>query len=544
MTLDGTRSKAGKQASFLWEQIDGPALDIQGRETPVARVVTKPFEHFRRLSDIPGVVNISPADAGLYTFRLTIRQGKYVDMSEVRVRSAPFQPGTGGAALHADVYLNGGKDEGGGYLWELKRPTGSQAVLVGATTRMPHFRPDVKGAFLVTETKGGYSFDLWTGRYDVIPTDCGRPDCHPREEERWKSTRHFAVGKDERRHRPDCVRCHTVGHDPGIDNGGFDEACPDAKCPDAMWPLESVSCLACHGPGFRSKANYAEGMCAQCHDAPPRYTKVQEWRRARMSQLTAGLDPAKQAVTPGCPDCHSSQGFVRWLAGKPGKALGLTFAAPVACPTCHDPHGSTNPRQLRLFGDVALRSGLQLKAVGAGALCAACHNAGQTEAAAAATAAAPHAPQADLIFGSTEHPMDCTVCHVAGKADPLGGGHTFRVISETGAPRVAACSRCHGDLKDFDWRGVRPRLKDAMARARAALDRTVRERRLAGGKAVGVGLKDARIVLVDAAGAAVGTPDAALFHRAWAYFVVERDRSIGLHAPKRALALLATAAGQ
>ena len=66
-------------------------------------------------------------------------------------------------------------------------------------------------------------------------------------------------------------------------------------------------------------ASLYKESCAQCHDAPPRYTKVVEWRRAKMSHLTVGLEPAKQSLGGGCPDCHSSQGFVRWQKGDGGK---------------------------------------------------------------------------------------------------------------------------------------------------------------------------------------------------------------------------------
>lgn len=532
VTLDGSKSLVPRGARIRWTQVEGPPVSIEGADGLQPRLVTPPLP--REPSEIPGVLGISHADSPTLRFRLELEDGARRASAETAVRAAPIGPGTGGAAIGADVYLNGGPSKEG-WAWTLTRPDQSKAVLIDADTRTPHFRPDLKGAFVVSEAKAGISFDLWAGRYDIVPTDCGRPDCHPREEERWKKTRHAKVGKDASRHVPACVPCHAVAVDPAVASGGFDEACPGAVCPEAMWPLESVSCLACHGPGFRTQANYAEGMCAQCHDLPPRYTKVAEWRRARMSRLTPSLPPEKQAMTAGCPDCHSSQGFVRWQNGKGGKRLGLTFAQPVACPTCHDPHGSDHPRQLRVFDRLITRSGLQVEKAGAGALCMSCHNAGQGEASAAASLAPPHAPQADLVLGGP-HPADCTACHMAGRADALGGGHTFRVISEKGEERIASCLPCHADLKTFDWKSTREKVRAGLARAALALGKRAKKE---DARAVGIGVVGARVVLVDAAGAEVGKPSRDTFARAYRYLLVLRDRSVGLHNPKRALTLLA-----
>ena len=163
--------------------------------------------------------------------------------------------------------------------------------------------PDVTVVLEANGLKGQTQRTDATGhfRYDLVPKDCGRSDCHAKEEQAWLGTKHAHAA----RHEAACVRCHSVGFDPGATNGGFDEACPGGRCDEKTAVLGVVHCLACHGPGFRSAANYGEGSCAQCHDAPPKYPKVAEWRQAKMSHLTAGLEPAVQVSLPGCPDCHS-----------------------------------------------------------------------------------------------------------------------------------------------------------------------------------------------------------------------------------------------
>jgi hypothetical protein len=512
VTLDGSRSRG---EHFTWKQLAGPPVALEGASEKVAKFRTRPLGEVLPLGEYPGPIAIG--QQALYRFALTAEKDGKSATTEVTVTSASPNPGTGGVPMDTDIYFNGGA--GNEWSWKLTLPEGSQAQLVDATSRTPHFRPDIRGAYVMLEQKSGYNFFVWSGRYDLVPKDCGRSDCHPKEQAAWEKTKHAGAA----RHDPACVRCHSVAFDPGAQNGGFDEACPGGKCDGDKVVLGVVYCLSCHGPGFRSAANFAEGSCAQCHDAPPKYTKVAEWRQAKMARLTPGLEPAVQVTKTGCPDCHSSQGFVRWMKGKPGRALGPTYAAPVACPTCHDPHSADHPHQLRVYDSVDTRSGLHLTGIGEGALCATCHNAGAPREQAIKERRAPHAPQADVLSaeGGVSAKDLCVSCHV--QKDHGGGGHTFE-------PKH--------DKRDDEHA--------ALEAARARLAARTQTLSACGRKGAGVAVRDTMMVVVDASGHDLGDCDGngkiegseksflvpeALAAAAYDFFTIERDGSLGAHNP-------------
>src|SRR5262249_54032406 len=139
-----------------------------------------------------------------------------------------------------------------------------------------------------------------------------------------------------------CIRCHAVAAEPGIPGGFFDVATQIGfssipgramswdELPRDLQRLGNVGCVACHGPGRIPEAEaraaeYSVGICAQCHDAPPRYAVVREWRSSRMALLPT------EALRPGCMGCHTAQGFVarteHW-----NKEIDPKTADPVTCP--------------------------------------------------------------------------------------------------------------------------------------------------------------------------------------------------------------------
>jgi hypothetical protein len=538
VTLDGSRSRRADH--FEWRELEGPQVTIEGADQPVARFRTRPIGEVVPLGQFPGP--IAMGQQARYRFQLIVRDSRGREAhAETIVTSASPSPGTGGAPLDTDVYFNGGAQAD--WAWEFHPPEGSQSVLHDPALRTPHFRADVRGAYSLVEKRSGYNLFVWSGRYDLVPKDCGRADCHPREEQGWQRTAHAHVA----RHQPACVPCHSVGFDPGAANGGFDEACPNGQCPADRSVLGVVHCLACHGPGFRSAANYAEGSCSQCHDLPPKYVIVAEWRQAKMARLTPGLEPSVQVSLGGCPDCHSSQGFVRWMKGKPAlHGLGPVYAAPVACPTCHDPHSGERPHQLRVFDHVRTRSGLELAGIGAGALCATCHNAGAPRAEAIRERQAPHAPQTDVLYAAGHRPAEpdlCVTCHV--QRQHGGGGHTFEVSSATLKEASALRSAVEQLLA-----AARERLSERARRFTACADRR---------HGAAIAARDGKMVVLDDSGHDLGdcdrdgriappertflVQDDALAADAWDFLLIERDGSHGAHNPEFARATLARLAG-
>jgi hypothetical protein len=230
--------------------------------------------------------------------------------------------------------------------------------------------------------------------------DCGRVDCHPDEHQGWLTTNHatvFTRGISGElpltfgRYQEHCLPCHTLGNQPGAYNDGFDELqqsnawrfperlTPSAwrRLPAALKERANVQCESCHGPAW-FYVGYGIDICAQCHDAPPRYRTVQQLKGNRMSQAERSLAELtdKESEQQNCKQCHLASGYLHSLRGhrstsRPDLDLDTTRGG-VTCATCHDPHDRGCFRQLRLCGTVEV-PGLTFDA-GQGALCISCHN--------------------------------------------------------------------------------------------------------------------------------------------------------------------------
>jgi cytochrome c553 len=200
-----------------------------------------------------------------------------------------------------------------------------------------------------------------------------------------------------------------------------------------------------------------------------------EWKKSKHSN---GELSAHEATWEGrkdfaahCARCHSEQGFKAWLPqlmkGDPGlikkpdgskvdeafiKGLGLTKESvrPTTCAACHEEGGLA----LRIQDNVPLLpNGINVRAMGKGALCMACHNTRNGRIAWDSTDpksyTQPHeAAQADVILGknvffyndtgdkASPHATftgdSCVACH----KDLGTGGHTFK---------PGECGACHGE---------------------------------------------------------------------------------------------------
>ncbi|MBI2895189.1 MAG: hypothetical protein HYY06_16665 [Deltaproteobacteria bacterium] len=578
-TVDVTADVRCGRDPVSWELLEGdPAL--VSFDGPVANVQTMPLETVVDLDDRPGVVPVGPAASQRLRLRATVGSAGAAD--EIEVTAAPRAGGVFQVATGADLYLNGGAT--GPYSFELvDTPDGSASQLEDAASRTPRLRPDLFGTYRVRESVGGVEMDLEAGRYDEVPRDCGRVDCHPSEAEGFALTAHATTfdralagelgpSFDER-----CTLCHSVGSDPVVFMGGFDDVAAArgyeievpsdvTAVPSKVRVLANIWCTSCHGPGriiprddsWEWGAKYSAGVCAQCHDgAPQAATRVAEWRRAKMSRFS--LDPDDPAVQRGCARCHSAQGFVAWQRSGSVAALpDMRTAQPITCAACHDAH-SSGRAQLRVAGGEE----------GSLALCATCH---------AAQASpevpqdrderrAPHAPQGEIVLeaGSPHSFADaCAVCHMAGE-DPLVGRHTFAMRDPERVPNGAACTGCHPgatDLDSFlalgDWDGdgareahveevdgLIDRLEDDVTNVANDLESDA----CGGREPAGVGESAGRIVLVDGAGLDLGdcngdgrigadessavlpADQGDLYEAAFALLEATRDGSHGLHDP-------------
>jgi predicted CXXCH cytochrome family protein len=603
VTLTARRDGLPRGARYRWEQVSGPDVgeSISGADGPRLTFTTRRLEEVLALEERPHVIAFSPATAGEYRFRLTIEAGREVRQGDVTVTATARHSGVSGTPVGEPIWL--AVRTAGEYAWRLvQTPRESRAQLVPPTGRATRLIPDLIGQYVVEETKSGIQFNLYAGRWADVPKDCGRSACHGAQHGGWLRTRHATVmarglaGELRGRgsYRAACLRCHATGWNEGVDNGGFDDEArrvgwtlptePTRRqqpLPAPLRGLANVTCLSCHGPG---KLNYSSlalgrsvtwgiGMCAYCHDAPPEYNHVAEWRRSPMAvRVDRGPGPA---TTPGCASCHSAQGFIATLRGDPKFAPGPVRVEPVTCPACHDPHAARHGAQLR---------------VPRTEICTRCHRAADRPAdLTRGEARAPHAPQAQVVAGRGAFALGgavppggphaaladgCVRCHMARDDRNQGasrvGGHTFRARDRESENVIACGGHCHPgrsrfDLKareDFDGDGVvetnQQEVDGLLATLKRAIDGRLTRAGIhgCGGSAAGFGTSGEVVVLVDEKGVDLGDCDhdgklaglerpfgwppaaADLYPAAYNYLLIQRDRSRGLHNLPFAVAVL------
>jgi predicted CXXCH cytochrome family protein len=275
------------------------------------------------------------------------------------------------------------------------------------------------------------------GASDYVGADvCIR--CHGDVHAAWADSAHAraldtlrAIGQEYNR---ECLGCHTTGYR----EGGFVSAFATPK-------FGGVQCESCHGPaaihvGTRSPADIlaapGTNVCARCHTGPeqPNFEEWSDSAHARALE-TLRADPSS---TDACLACHSTdyalaarRNASRALRGLPPDPLpsiddgqaATDPVEPVGCGSCHSPHGSPFPVQLRAAFT---------------ATCATCH----TEPA-PTPGVVPHAPQANLLAGSGGRAPAAISGNVS---DPLVGNPGVHGLLED----LGGCTKCHGVIVHFD----------------------------------------------------------------------------------------------
>lgn len=255
------------------------------------------------------------------------------------------------------------------YSWTLTGPTGTKASLTDATNRFPSFTPDVVGKYTVSETGSKATINVYAGTWvgAITGVDAnGKPVtgecslCHngslaPDTFAEWKASGHAQIFtqniNDPAGHwSASCAGCHTVGYDPTVDNGGFDEAMKAenwvvpaagalgywkdvivAKFPKTA-KLANIQCENCHGPNSsdtglhpltnldQSKPEYvtqparvslSSDVCATCHGEPARHGRFQQWELSAHSNFETA---SAEGTRASCTRCHTAQGFLGWMA--------------------------------------------------------------------------------------------------------------------------------------------------------------------------------------------------------------------------------------
>ncbi|MBI2893662.1 MAG: cytochrome c3 family protein [Deltaproteobacteria bacterium] len=575
VTLDGSGSSDpdGDPLTYRWRFVSGPDVSrsIRHANRPRMTFTTRPASDLFPLRPLFGPLPIPRWGEATYEIELAVSDGASEDRTLARVRSAAVTGGWPRAETGLDLTVYCGDREDTPARWRLaETPAASKALVLEPERCLARVRADRNGHYLLREETSGRSIRFWYGDW-VGHEECGRPECHPVEHDGWKNTKHASVfergieGGLGAAYGPECAVCHVLGSDPATRSIGFRRAAevagweqptlPRAGAADEMpagvrlWA--NVQCEQCHGPG-RFWTGLSAEPCAQCHDAPPRYLTVSQWRRSPMSVPPAGLAAARA----DCASCHTAHGAIGRIRGRPMAApKEEPVAQAVTCPVCHEPHAERGRGQLRLSGLVDF-SGRSV-AAGQSAVCFACH--GQWDG--GDPAKVPHAPQAYVLLGAargsrpphagvTHLCVGCHMFHEPGKTD--AGGHTFSLASGR-EPLDGACRGCHPDARGLRIRGglaerqLAEETDRLMRRVRAAVV-ALEVRGCDGSPAVDLAAKQGRMIFLDALGRTVmgcgGEPLAApagsdrVLRAATLLAIVSLDGSEGAHNAPFARALL------
>ena len=419
-----------------------------------------------------------------------------------------------------------------------------------------------------------------------------------------------------------CVKCHTTGWEPYSDNGNFGYLAKQSgwdttwyktltysagdywinykdstllkNLPSNMVSTANIGCESCHGPGLDHMATADKkkigkskeaGVCLQCHDAPNKHRLGSYWSASKHGIFAEGSHTARTSCFP----CHSGSAFVKYVNNKvnPGYDTTTVQGQPSAtsdgnininCVSCHDPHGNTNPAQLRTIVLDSLRNGYippsPSAGVSAGRVCMTCHSARYSVKARVTTKGpyygfaerfGPHEnPQADIFFGSNGYQYgdnrltglqshgglsnECATCHMATRINgsSVQSNHELAMEDTTGGLHdatwaVDACKQCHGpnitkfdDIKayyDYDGDGT---IEGVQSEVQGLLDRlkAILPKNATTGEPTTT-MADSLLVK--------NKPE--VVQGIWNYYLVKNDKSLGVHNPKYAVSLLQKSLG-
>jgi hypothetical protein len=446
-----------------WRQVEGPPLtDLRtDRRGFHLHARTRPLAELRGDPMPWGIVPVSPRTQGRYVLEATW-VGDGVPVHEtVTITSAARASGVPSIAVGQRVML-------GGRGWHVTQAPAHGAAEVRSPDGLTEFEPDAPGRWVLAD-EAGKTLRVRAGLHDRVPLDCGRGDCHASEAAAENPmaralTRFFQGGAFPE--AASCaLDCHTVG-ERGLHDGGFLDVAKSLRfrpvgatwdeLPRALRRVGGVTCSGCHGPAAIPEPSarasvLSPDVCAMCHDAPPAYTHVEQWRRSRMARAS---EPAAAREGAACARCHTTAGFLASIGvRKPDTLAPPDPSVGVACAACHAPHSAhTGDKILRAPPAPTTASGRALaERAPSSALCAACHAPAPDEAFPSASAALVWLGQAELPGGKelagpsphagveggcvgchggtrpTEHsfradPARCTPCHEGGVAEHPGAG--------------------------------------------------------------------------------------------------------------------------
>ena len=426
---------------ITWRQLQGPPL----REWQVSDDGFQLHARSPRLEQLhpeplpPGIVPFAPRNQGAIVLEASWR-GAAMEALRRMLRLVATSRASGLTSVSVSQQLVlAGPD------WRVQKGPQLGDAEVQESGDVSLFRPDAPGRWTLARPDGT-ALTLQAFWHDKTPYDCGRKECHAAiAAAAVTSPMSHALELPLTAAKPgdaQCMlECHVLG-ERGLDDGGFLDVQAELgftwlegrhwnDLPRTLRRLGGVRCTACHGPGAipppqARDAILRSDVCATCHDAPPRYVHVQEWRASRMARA----DQSPSTRSGECARCHTTRGFLDALgARKSHEASGALPEAGIACAACHAPHAEQHgPRLVRA---VNAPSPLEPSS----ALCVSCHQP-QPD------GLQPSAASASLWLGRARVPA-----LEPGRWDELAEAAPHRAVS-------GGCVGCHGRKPAADGGGV------------------------------------------------------------------------------------------
>ena len=415
--------------------------------------------------------------------------------------------------------------------------------------------------------------------------------CHADKQTLFNQTAHSTAFKEQitgagsDHFSSKCISCHTLGYDttPEAVNDGFDDIATSigwtfpTNLVESNWTMmntnlknkANVQCESCHGAASAHMVSLgntnaiditlSSGTCGTCHDSLPQHVKTYEW----FSSLHSTGYVFR--FSGSCIPCHSSAGFIEtWdpYYAPSNKSPRATSQEGIACAACHDPHTiGMGEHQLRNIPTAMLSNGFVVTEAmaGSGVLCMNCHHSRQDANATVAgtgSISPHHGTQGDMLLGrnAIEYGMNmpsskhlsavtnsCVGCHMQliasssfSNANTKVGGHTFKIAWDNGTPQedddvhvTEVCKTCHvGVYNTFDFGGEDYDRDGAIEGVQSEIQ----------------GLLETLGKLLPPLGSTQVTYSAsytpAQRKGCWNWFYVWEDKSLGVHNPKYAAAIL------
>ena len=446
----------------------------------------------------------------------------------------PIYSGLNTVAIGMKVYLIA--DTAGGVstiTWTLvSQPAGSNTTLSSTSDQKTTFIPDSTGYYIVKVEVNGGAFDTDTllaatyrGYKDGEVLGC---ICHDLSSGRdwqtvvpkWQASGHYTIfkegitgqleasnhdGKYQGTYGPNCIKCHTTGWSPDVDNGnfgyeakasGYDTTWYKTFTPSGSsylittndmtaWNLLTndskyakaarvafIGCESCHGPASAHQDSYGNpnmisksldaGVCNQCHDAPTHHMVGHYYNASAHATL-----PHLEART-SCFPCHGGTAYYKYSKNPTSPNWVNEDATPISCAVCHKAHEVNDNFGLRIM-PVTLQNGYKVTLGGNGQLCMTCHQA-RKNGSTVITDTPPyygysdrfdahHGPQTDMLFGENGYEFGdslitglmthgavvkdaCVTCHMAERGASNTPNHEFSLVDTTGGVDKDIVSGC------------------------------------------------------------------------------------------------------